>query len=250
MTEGYKDFKCVIVDDDPQNILLMEHILNTYFENDFSVVGTFVDAREALKFINQNPIDAVFLDVEMPELNGFDLIEASNDQYDAKIILVSSHDHYALKAFKHSVFDYLVKPVTIKDMSDCLKKLNKDRQKQLENEIQTKDNILLVNRQDKTIFLDINQISRLEAAGSYTDIYLCDGSKISSTKKINHFEGILNQFPFYKLHRSHLVNLNKIKEILKYEGDGLVVMQDGSKIEISRAKKDEFLRSIMREKKV
>lgn len=250
MTQKFTGYRSVIVDDDPQNILLLEHILSTYFGNDFSISGTFTDAPVALKFINDQPIDVVFLDVEMPELNGFELIEASKDLYSVKIILVTSHDHYALKAFKHSVFDYLVKPVSIKDMSDCLKKLNKDRQKQSENEVQTMDNILLVNRQDKTIFLDIHQISRLEAAGSYTDIYLSDGSKISSTKKINHFEAILNQFPFYKLHRSHLVNLNKIKEILKYEGDGLVVMQDGSKIEISRAKKDEFLRAIMREKKV
>lgn len=250
MTQEFTGYRSVIVDDDPQNILLLEHILSTYFGNDFSISGTFTDAPVALKFINDQPIDVVFLDVEMPELNGFELIEASKDLYSVKIILVTSHDHYALKAFKHSVFDYLVKPVSIKDMSDCLKKLNKDRQKQSENEVQTMDNILLVNRQDKTIFLDIHQISRLEAAGSYTDIYLSDGSKISSTKKINHFEAILNQFPFYKLHRSHLVNLNKIKEILKYEGDGLVVMQDGSKIEISRAKKDEFLRAIMREKKV
>ena len=90
----------------------------------------------------------------------------------------------------------------------------------------------------------------MEAAGSYTDIYLEDGSKINSTKKMNYYETILSKHPFCKLHRSHFVNLNKIREIIKNEGDGMVVMQDGSKIEISRAKKDEFLRSIIKDKKL
>jgi two-component system LytT family response regulator len=90
----------------------------------------------------------------------------------------------------------------------------------------------------------------MEAAGSYTDIYLEDGTKINSTKKMNYYETILSKHPFYKLHRSHFVNLNKIREIIKNEGDGMVVMQDGSRIEISRAKKDEFLRSIIKDKKL
>jgi two-component system LytT family response regulator len=141
--------------------------------------------------------------------------------------------------------------VSITDIRECLNKLEKQGGiSNHSNENEISDNILVVNRQDKTIFIDIQQILRMEAAGSYTDIYLEDGTKINSTKKMNYYETILAKHPFYKLHRSHFVNLNKIREIIKNEGDGMVVMQDGSRIEISRAKKDEFLRSIIKDKKL
>ena len=247
MSTDYKK-KCIIVDDDPQNIAILEHICNEFFSNEIEIINTFSIATEALKFINSEKIDIIFLDIEMPVLSGFELISAIPEQSKAKIIIVSAHDQYALKAFRHSVFDFLKKPVSIADIRECLNKIEKQTRSNNYQEIS--DNILVVNRQDKTIFIDITQILRMEAAGSYTDIYLEDGTKINSTKKMNYYETILSKHPFYKLHRSHFVNLNKIREIIKNEGDGMVVMQDGSKIEISRAKKDEFLRSIIKDKKL
>ncbi len=250
MSTDYKK-KCIIVDDDPQNIAILEHICNEFFSNEIEIINTFSIATEALKFINSEKIDIIFLDIEMPVLSGFELISAIPEQSKAKIIIVSAHDQYALKAFRHSVFDFLKKPVSIADIRECLNKIEKQTSSNSHfNEHEISDNILVVNRQDKTIFIDITQILRMEAAGSYTDIYLEDGTKINSTKKMNYYETILSKHPFYKLHRSHFVNLNKIREIIKNEGDGMVVMQDGSKIEISRAKKDEFLRSIIKDKKL
>ena len=247
MSTDYKK-KCIIVDDDLQNIAILEHICNEFFSNEIEIINTFSIATEALKFINSEKIDIIFLDIEMPVLSGFELISAIPDQSKAKIIIVSAHEKYALKAFRYPVFDFLKKPVSIADIRECLKKIEKQTSSNNHHEIS--DNILFVNRQDKTIFIDITQILRMEAAGSYTDIYLEDGTKINSTKKMNYYETILSKHPFYKLHRSHFVNLNKIREIIKNEGDGMVVMQDGSKIEISRAKKDEFLRSIIKDKKL
>ncbi len=243
-------YDAIIVDDDTQNIVILEHILNEYFGTEVNVKETFKSAYNALKYINSDEIDIVFLDIEMPELNGFDLIKSISDQSNAKIVLVSSHDEYAFKAFKHSVFDFLKKPVLISDMRDTISKLRKsDSNRSGASELNINDNRLVVNRQDKTIFIDINQILRMEACGSYTDIYLEDGSKVNSSKKIHYYEEMLGKYPFYKLHRSHIVNINKIKEIIKNEGEGMVVMQDGSRIEISRAKKDEFLRMMIKEKK-
>jgi two-component system LytT family response regulator len=250
MNTDYKQ-KCIIVDDEPQNVAVLEHLCNEFFSNDIEIINTFNIATEALKFINSEKIDIIFLDIEMPELSGFELIRAISNQSKAKIIIVSSHDEYALKAFRHSVFDFLKKPVSITDIRECLNKIEKQAGSSSQgNEHEISDNILVVNRQDKTIFIDIQQILRMEAAGSYTDIYLEDGTKINSTKKMNYYESILSKHPFHKLHRSHFVNLNKIREIIKNEGDGMVVMQDGSRIEISRAKKDEFLRSIIKDKKL
>jgi len=247
MSTDYKK-KCIIVDDDLQNIAILEHICNEFFSHEIEIINTFSIATEALKFINSEKIDIIFLDIEMPVLSGFELISAIPDQSKAKIIIVSAHEKYALKAFRYPVFDFLKKPVSIADIRECLNKIEKQTSSNNHHEIS--DNILVVNRQDKTIFIDITQILRMEAAGSYTDIYLEDGTKINSTKKMNYYETILSKHPFYKLHRSHFVNLNKIREIIKNEGDGMVVMQDGSKIEISRAKKDEFLRSIIKDKKL
>jgi two-component system LytT family response regulator len=247
MSTDYKK-KCIIVDDDLQNIAILEHICNEFFSHEIEIINTFSIATEALKFINSEKIDIIFLDIEMPVLSGFELMSAIPDQSKAKIVIVSAHEKYALKAFRYPVFDFLKKPVSITDIRECLNKIEKQTSSNNHHEIS--DNILVVNRQDKTIFIDITQILRMEAAGSYTDIYLEDGTKINSTKKINYYETVLSKHPFYKLHRSHFVNLNKIREIIKNEGDGMVVMQDGSKIEISRAKKDEFLRSIIKDKKL
>lgn len=250
MTQSEQPYRSIIVDDEPQNILMLEHLLKEFFQADIEVQKTFESALDALKYINSESIDLIFLDIEMPDLNGFDLIKAISGQSDARIIIVSSYDQYALKAFKHSVFDFLKKPVGLNDIRECLNKLNKQRVVSNSNEPGIYDNILVVNRQDKTIFIDINQILRMEASGSYTDIFLEDGTKVNSTKKMNYYETALAKHPFYKLHRSHFVNLNKIREIIKNEGDGMVVMQDGSRIEISRAKKDEFLRTVIKERKL
>lgn len=243
--------RSIVVDDEPQNLLMLQHVINEYFGSEITVVETFENALDALKFINGNKIDVVFLDVEMPEMNGFELITAISENSDARIVIVSSHEKYAVKAFRHDVFDYLQKPVAPNDIRDFLSKMKKSNSYVNEefNETGMLDNILVVNRQDKTIFMEISQITRMEASGSYTDIYLEDGSKVNSTKKMNHYESLLAKYPFYKLHRSHLINLNKIREIVKTEGEGMVVMHDGSQIEISRAKKDEFLRMMLKFRK-
>lgn len=241
-------YKCILVDDDVQNIEMLQHILAEFYNSVFEITGTFHNAVQALKYINTNPVDIIFLDIEMPELSGFELIQSITGQSEAKIIIISSHDQYALKSFRYSVFDFLKKPVGIADIGECVKKLQKEyKTAGSRTEVGIKDNILVVNRQDKTIFLEIGRILRIEAAGSYTDIYMDDGSRINTTKKIGYYEQVLLRLPFYKLHRSHLVNLNKIKEIVKNNGEGMVVMQDGSRIEISKVKKDEFLRLIIKD---
>lgn len=249
MNEPTSCFNCILVDDEPQNLLMLEHLIQAYYPNEIQVLQTFTNALDALKFINTHVIDLVFLDVEMPEMNGFDWIKAISEESDAKIIIVSSYETYALKAFRHSVFDYLKKPVQLQDIKDILQKLKKLNVQPQSEDSSIYNNILVVNRQDKTIFIDINNIIRMEACGSYTDIYLDDGSKINSTKKMNYYESILSRFPFYKLHRSHLIHLNKIREIVKTEGEGMVVLNDGSRLEISRAKKDEFLRMMLKFRK-
>ncbi len=249
MNEIQAFYNCIIVDDEPQNLLMLEHLIGEFYPNELRVEQSFSNALDALKFINSNTVDVIFLDIEMPDMNGFDLINAISEESDAKIIVVSSHDKYALKAFRHSVFDYLQKPVSLHDIKECLLKLKKQNVLPQSEDSSIYNDILVVNRQDKTIFIDINTIIRMEACGSYTDIYMEDGTKINSTKKMNHYESILNKYPFYKLHRSHLIHLNKIREIVKNEGEGMVVLNDGSKLEISRAKKDEFLRMMLRYRK-
>ena len=124
MSTDYKK-KCIIVDDDPQNIAILEHICNEFFSNEIEIINTFSIATEALKFINSEKIDIIFLDIEMPVLNGFELISAIPEQSKAKIVIVSAHEKYALKAFRYPVFDFLKKPVSITDIRECLNKIEK-----------------------------------------------------------------------------------------------------------------------------
>ena len=111
MSTDYKK-KCIIVDDDLQNIAILEHICNEFFSNEIEIINTFSIATEALKFINSEKIDIIFLDIEMPELNGIEFIKAMKHPHPL-IVLTTSHPEFALEAYEHNVLDYLVKPIAL-----------------------------------------------------------------------------------------------------------------------------------------
>jgi two-component SAPR family response regulator len=139
MSTDYKK-KCIIVDDDLQNIAILEHICNEFFSHEIEIINTFSIATEALKFINSEKIDIIFLDIEMPELNGIEFIKAMKHPHPL-IVLTTSHPEFALEAYEHNVLDYLVKPIALprflnavakaQAMFDLLKKYEWQRQGKL-----------------------------------------------------------------------------------------------------------------------
>lgn len=234
--------KVIIIDDQLESINYLINLLEIYFIDEIEILKSYTSTNDALKEISKLNPDVIFLDIEMPEMDGFEFKSLLPNDINSKVIIVTGQENYALKAIKSSVFDYILKPLTISDLRNCINKIKLSMSKSAaQSELDSINNIIVVNRQDKTLFIEIDKINRIEASGSYTNIYF-DENKISSTKNLNFYESILPNNKFFRAHRSYLININFVKEVLKNEGEGVLVLKDNTKIELSRAKKDDFLR--------
>lgn len=232
--------KAILIDDDTQVIQNFEKLINNYFHDEIELLTCYTDGFEAISFLTQNNVDVVFLDIEMPEMDGFELINLIPKSIESKIIIVSGKDTYALKAIKHFVFDYLMKPISPKDLRACI---NNVKLSILENKKIIDGNVLIVNRQDKIVFINIESINCIEASGSYTNIYYED-KQLNSSKNLKHFEHLLELNNFIKINRSYIININSVKEILKYDGEGSIILNNGMRIEISRITKEVLMKLI------
>ncbi len=247
MTKLNKKLKAVVLDDDSRSNEILLHICRTYFATSIDVVGVFSTPRRSVRESAEHDIDIVFIDVSMAGFDGFEFMSSQPFGPKAKFVIICKEETHMLKAIKSEAFDYISKPIRLKDIRSCLKRLiNLHILRLNSQEDAMRDNLLIINRHDRALFLDVHEILRFEANGSYTDIFLEKGQKISSTKNITFYHNMLEQSRFYKVHRSHLINLNKVKELVKYDGEGVIVMSDNSKIIISKNKKNEFLRTLTR----
>ncbi len=238
--------KALIIDDEKHCIITLEHLLSQ-IEN-VTVVATTQDSTLSKKLIEQHQPDIVFLDIEMPEMNGFDVI----NQFETlpfKVIFTTAYDQYALKALRMNALDYLLKPIAKNDITIALEKyqnkemeISKDQIQNLHlfNNGKMQDTIALSTQQG-LLFVKIDDIMYLEASSCYTFIVMNDKTKHLASKTMGTFEEVLNDNPlFFRTHKSHIVNLKFIKQYIRGEG-GELIMQDGNNIALSRNRKQEFL---------
>ena len=206
------------------------------------------DPKNALKLILNNPYNLVFLDIEMPFLNGFDLLDTL-PQINFNVVFTTAFDKYALKAIKFSALDYLLKPIDEEELKEALNKYQKNsalmNQKQLsslmENVKNKKFNKLAIPNIDGIEFIEIDAIIRCQSDGNYTKLYLNNNRSITSSKTLKEYELLLKEYGFARIHNSDMINLAFLKKYIKGDG-GQVIMQDGSEIEVSRRRKEEFIR--------
>jgi two-component system, LytTR family, response regulator len=241
--------KTIIVDDEKNNIGVLRSMLTSF--PDISIIADAGDAEEAYTIIKQLKPQLVFLDIEMPFGNAFDLLERLMP-VDFEIIFVTAFDQYAIKAFRYGAMDYLLKPIIENDLrltvTRAVERMNskdvnirlKKLLEQLHNEEVNTKKIALPTAQG-VLFRDIDSIVRLEAESSYTRIFLNDGSKEIVTRNLKEFEESLPASSFCRIHNSHIVNLRYIKKYNKGRG-GSLELTDGTILEVSSRKKDEFLR--------
>ncbi|MGB1216264.1 MAG: LytR/AlgR family response regulator transcription factor, partial [Saprospiraceae bacterium] len=218
-----------------------------------NIIGEADDVAPAIHLIqSQNP-DLVLLDIEMPNGTGFDVLQALGE-VNFEVVFITAHDRYALRAIKFCCLDYILKPVDIKELiqavhraSEKLKERNSTENfSHLLSNIQDKNpkqHKIALPTQEGLVFIKVDDIMRCEADGSYTRIILKDKSKIIATRKIKGFEELLTDYHFFRVHRSHLVNLEYIEKYHKGEG-GYIIMSDGTSVDVSRRKKDEFLEQL------
>jgi two-component system, LytTR family, response regulator len=240
----------IIIDDEYGARESLANIIEQYCPQvDVFAKAENIDEGQAL--INEHHPDLIFLDIEMPHGNAFELLERF-DEINFEIIFITAYDNYAINAIKFSALDYLLKPVDIEELQKAIEKHGQRNDKHLKE----KYNLLLQNiksgsapekiavADSETITLiEISDIIRCESDGNYTTIFIEGDKKIVASKTLGEYEEMLSQNSFIRVHRSHLINLNKISSYVKGEG-GYVIMSDGSKAEVSRRKKAEFLNKI------
>lgn len=240
--------KAVIIDDEINNQELISNLLKSYAEN-VQVVGLANSVDSAYKAIHEHHPDLIFLDIQMPDGTGFDLLKKF-DKINFKIIFVTAHQEFAIEAFKYSALDYLLKPLSPANLLAAVKKAEETMG---EDELNTKLKILLNNiaepiKNKKKIVLktmeriysvDLDDIIRFESDGGYTKVYLTDGKRIMVSKTMKEFDDLLLDAGFLRVHHSHLINMNHLFCFEKTEGH--VVMKDDSIVPVSNRKKDQLL---------
>lgn len=230
--------KTVVVDDERKARETLIYLLNEYCK-EIDIVATFDNILDAEQYIINANIDLLFLDVEMPEGTGLHLMKKIASQ-NIKVIMITAHDHYAIKAIKQNVFDYILKPIDVSELQDAIEKFKQQQPPITVNE-QT-DNPLSIPTNEGVIFIKQSTIIRIKAEGSYSNIYT-DNGKVLVSKNLTEITEQLNPQIFFRVHHSHIANLTKVKSYLKVDGN-IAVMEDDSKVDISRRKKADFLKKI------
>jgi two-component system LytT family response regulator len=237
----------VLVDDEEKAIQSLKWEL-TNFSDEIEVIACFTDAFQALDYLHTNSPDCLFLDIEMPSMDGFQFIEKLQNR-DVAIVITTAYNQYAIQALKNEALDYLLKPIDADDLEDTLSKIRKHALKQLNASRldrlmsegisgQVKKKITL-NTDGKLLFLENKDVLYAESDGNYSTLHLSDGRKIVMTKKLKEVDELLPKATFFRIHNSFIINLEKVKEYLKT--DGYVVLESNHKIPVSRKKKSEFL---------
>ncbi|ADY29497.1 MULTISPECIES: LytR/AlgR family response regulator transcription factor [Cellulophaga] len=239
--------EAVVIDDEIKAIQSLTWEL-TNFSDEIKVVASFTDPYEALNYLDGNIPDCVFLDIEMPIMDGFQFMQKVKDR-EYPIVITTAYNQYAIKALKNEAIDYLLKPIDTDDLNDTIVKIKKYNQKN--DTIERLERLLLgfnsnkankritINTDGKLIFLNSDEIMYAESDGNYSTLYLDDGNKVVLTKKLKEVDDMLTLENFFRVHNSYIVNVNKVKEFIKT--DGYLVLQSNDRIPVSRQKKSNFL---------
>ncbi len=240
--------KAIIIDDEQNAIDSLKWEIDRFCQN-IEVIGSYTNPSEALEKISVLKPDCIFLDIEMPEMDGFQLLE-SLDYKSFELIITTAYDNYAIRAFKENPVDYLLKPIDSDDLVDAIDRVRQRKEKnelglilqRALHEISPKSDRkkIPLNFEGKVVFVNTDDISYCKSDGNYTEIYLHNGKKYVVSKKLKEIEQSISNNDFFRVHNSYLVNLNTVSEYVKSEGHYLV-LEDDSSIPVSRAKKSQLV---------
>ena len=242
--------KAIIVDDIEQARITLKKDLETY-ASDVQMIGEANGVIEGAKLLKNLQPDILFLDIQMQDGSGFDLLDILKD-ISFKIIFITASDAHAIKAFRYAAIDYLMKPVDPDELTAALdkfraQKLNEnDKYKLLNDSLknhQKPNERLALHTQDKIHIVNINDILRCESSVNYTEFHFGGGKNLLVTKTLKDFEDLLADQGFYRVHQSHLLNTKYIKEFVKTDG-GYLLMNDGFNVPVSVRKKAEVIKML------
>ena len=237
--------KAIIVDDEPNCCEILATLLERYCPQ-VKVADVCYSGQAALSSIIEMNPDIVFLDIEMPNMNGFELLEKLQS-VDFKLIFTTSYDQYAIKAIRFSALDYLLKPIDREELQNAVKKamqaLDRPMPQQLEvlmqklNKTGNGSQKIALPTMEGLLLIAIDSIISCASERNYSILYLKDKKKLVISRPLKEMEELLEDHSFLRVHHSYLVNLKEINKYVRGEG-GYLIMSDGSSVDISRSKKD------------
>ncbi len=244
----------VVIDDEPDAVNFISTIVKEYCQG-LEIAGKANNVKEGVRLINDVKPDLVFLDVEMPNGTGFDLL-ANFPEKNFDVVFITAFNHYAIRAIKFSAVDYILKPINISEFIESVNKIIHKRKTRrlpgtenfealLENLRTAYPSRLVIPTSDGREYLNPNDIIRIEADRSYSWFFVNDKRKILVSKHLKEYQDLLNDRNFFRPHNSHLINLDFVKKFVRTDG-GYIEMSDGAQIPISRSRKDLFLNQMSR----
>jgi two-component system LytT family response regulator len=251
------ELKAIIVDDEQHCIDALQTMLQKKCPG-VEVIGTAKSVKEARELIDERSPDLVFLDVEMPYQNGFELLKQF-EKVHFDVIFTTAYEQYALKAIKFNALDYLLKPFSIKELQDALEKSRERKASKVKDAgQQTPMEVFLQNMKtfqqshkkialptiNGLVFMPVQNIVRCESTGNYTRIFFTDKKNLMVSRPLKEFEELLSDVDFFRVHNSHLINMHQMQSYIQGEG-GFALMSDGTQVEVSRRRKADFLKKAM-----
>ena len=242
----------IIIDDEPDcceslSILLKRNCPEVY------IAATFYSAEKALAALNEIKPQLVFLDIEMPNMNGFEMLEKLSE-INFELIFTTSYDQYAIKAIRFSALDYLLKPIDREELQKAVQKVLSRLQKPLTQQLE----ILLqkikqpanpiqriaLPTMEGLKLVPVDSIISCASEGNYTVFLMKDKQKIVVSRPLKEVEEMLEEYSFFRVHHSYIVNINEIDRFVKSDG-GYLIMSDGSSVDVSRSKKEMLLKKLL-----
>ncbi|PAM93803.1 DNA-binding response regulator [Flavobacterium sp. IR1] len=239
-------YKTIIIEDEQRIREALSLMLEMVAPDEVQIIAYAENVTEAVKLINNLKPDLVFMDIMLKDGTGFDVLQkiVFNSFH---LIFTTAYEQHAINAFKYSAIDYLLKPIDSEELKTAIQRIALLQERVLEkqqiNELQvnlsrTPERIILPT-QEASYVVKLEQIVRCETSGSYTTFFLNDGRKIMVSKPLKNYEDLLEPPQFFRVHQSHLININCI---VSYSREGMVHMNDKSMVPISRGKKESFFK--------
>jgi len=238
--------QAIIVDDEDNSLEALAILLQKYCP-DVQIIGSAQTVASAIELIDNVKPELVFLDIALPDGQGFEVLEEVG-YTGFEVIFTTAYDQYALKAFDFSALDYLLKPISAEKLQQAVERFEKirkdenyvDRVSVLKDSLANHNERIILSSMDGFDVYKISDIVRCEANGSYTTFYIKGGVRIITSKTLNNFERLLADLSFVRVHSKHLINLEYVKKYISGRG-GYIVFEDGTQVDVSERKKKEFI---------
>lgn len=239
-------YKTIIVEDEHRIREALSIMLEMEAPDQVQIIGYAENVEDARKLIDRLRPDLVFMDIMLSDGTAFDVLQHLSYR-SFHLVFTTAYEQHAVRAFKYSAIDYLLKPIDPQDLkmaidriADLQERVMADRQlAELQQNMTKAPDKIVLPTQEAMYVVKLDQIVRCETSGSYTKFYIADGREIIVSKPMKSYEDILMAPDFYRIHHSHLININCIES---YSREGMVRMNDKTEVPIARAKKDQFFK--------